>query len=72
MSDTAATALPSYDELMTSLDGCSSALAGLMDAVRGLFESAATADGYAYAVDRLKAAHDAAVDWCSEESQRHA
>lgn len=64
--------LPSYSSLTTSLDGSTQALSRLIDAVRGLFESAGTQTGYEAAVDELKAAHDAAVDWCSAESKRHA
>lgn len=63
--------MPTYDEVMTSLDGCSEALARLMGAVRELFDSASAADRYVAAVDHLKAAHDAAVDWCAQEAKRH-
>lgn len=71
-SPSASAALPSYDEVMTSLDGCSEALSRLMGAVRGLFESAGRKGGYDEAVIELHAAHNAAVDWCSKEAKRHA
>lgn len=70
--DAVTTRLPAYSDVLTSLDGCSSALARLMDAVRGLFDSAGRKDGYDEAVTELRDAHSAALDWCAREAKRHA
>ena len=68
----AARPLPSYSDLMTSLDGCMEHLGRLVDAVRGLFDSAGAKTGYDEAVAELQAAHNAAIDWCKQEARRHA